>query len=1152
MILLPTLGFIQIGALVLALWWSIVSFAIGKVLQRRPKPRTSEPQEPYGFAPVTTQRVVPCEWCFGTVPVQGNVIAPSTDVANERPDVSNDEFSYHYLILQAENPEAAAQLLADYNSGLSEAQIQEIMYLTASRERLNCKLAFGDGPFLGRRSGYTMLNAKPAADWTGTTITENRGTDLQTALAAEERNEFTRNDRLLLNTPVVITAPDRDYDDLAVVVGSMNGCVQFAANGSPQVHRFRLKMEVRVVGEEAWNQVMWWYLSAKTTNPVRWRLKVSDKHVYGTPYVVTPGEQHEIRLTCTQNNTGNMAQGELSVMALQQLYGAGHRHPGLAHVLISALAMADLSGNLEYTDIVDAKICELLTLGTFAFSEDPAVVAVNLWTRPCITGDGDSVAYAVDYYRGYDPANIVLADFQAASAWFDDLVPDGNGGTEARYRFDGRFSDMGEAWEQASERVGAMCWMSSWFDGLRVRAWVDKPATPAHIFCDANMLKGTYEEQVVDNSTVPGAIEGTFWVAENGWAAQTVRVVDVNSTSQEIGQADPFGCTHITQFIRWCKRAFDKARNLDLRNSWQTGPCGLDAKPGDVAYVQSDKNGLAIGGRIVEVLATDIVVIDQAVTLPVGGDYRLVIQTIDPSGKHVVSYTVDSLIDEWTVVLTTNLTYTPVKGDVLIYGAAASIHTYRIVGWQPDALGYVSFAGERYKGIYYTRDDDDPAQDVTIFVSGFPYQQKRLEPITRQQLMTAYPESIVWDGNNNDLVAHTSFRFEGDGASTVTWTIVVGSAYGWIRWRGTTYQISATGDPLLDVDSIALLDVDDVMLMDGLINWTTDAYIYWDPLDPTVLNTTNNRAADLDGQERFVLCYNQNGIAYPQPGTRVGKGAQLVGVEEGADVTGDHLEDITHISTTPCPKAAGKKWLNTEWCGDDCVAHWPMDDRLTSTAVLDYSPNGYDGAAQQNTSVLTTPGQITTALSFNGSSDYINLGTFGVGDNISICMWIKTSYTAGEVKLFCKMSSDIGLDFSLLSNGDLSLKCGSVAGSTTKTWTPPGGDIRDDAWHFIACARNNFRCTFCVDDSVSDYLEHDVQSVGSPVIDCLIGRNSEAASGYFNGAMDNVMVFLREIKDLQKDFEVLYNGGSGIGVSQLRVGQSQATMLCDGTRWILL
>jgi hypothetical protein len=84
---------------------------------------------------------------------------------------------------------------------------------------------------------------------------------------------------------------------------------------------------------------------------------------------------------------------------------------------------------------------------------------------------------------------------------------------------------------------------------------------------------------------------------------------------------------------------------------------------------------------------------------------------------------------------------------------------------------------------------------------------------------------------------------------------------------------------------------------------------------------------------------------------------------------------------------------NAAW-DNNYVAVYHMADNAGSGTVSDSTANGNNGTAQANTSSRAASGEIGTALSFNGSSDYINAGT-GVGFSITGALtfeaWINAS-----------------------------------------------------------------------------------------------------------------------------------------------------------------
>ncbi|MHC4722180.1 MAG: putative Ig domain-containing protein, partial [Planctomycetota bacterium] len=73
------------------------------------------------------------------------------------------------------------------------------------------------------------------------------------------------------------------------------------------------------------------------------------------------------------------------------------------------------------------------------------------------------------------------------------------------------------------------------------------------------------------------------------------------------------------------------------------------------------------------------------------------------------------------------------------------------------------------------------------------------------------------------------------------------------------------------------------------------------------------------------------------------------------------------------------------------VGHWTMDDNASNPTVVDSSGNGIHGTAQQNTEYMSTPGIIDGALDFDGTGDYVDLGTSTVirpSSQLSLACWL--------------------------------------------------------------------------------------------------------------------------------------------------------------------
>ena len=203
-----------------------------------------------------------------------------------------------------------------------------------------------------------------------------------------------------------------------------------------------------------------------------------------------------------------------------------------------------------------------------------------------------------------------------------------------------------------------------------------------------------------------------------------------------------------------------------------------------------------------------------------------------------------------------------------------------------------------------------------------------------------------------------------------------------------------------------------------------------------------------------------------------------------------------------------------------CVGHWKLNDNLATTNVLDWSSNDNDGTAQANTNTLDTTGNTgtaATALTFNGSSDYVTAASMALTatDNISMSGWFKPTNAATGV-------TQIGV-----YNGDCSTKgyyirwrdnnwYFSMAGVNVGTGVT--GNV--GAWQHVAVVRSN-------GDNYL-YLDGVSNSVGTRNPRAPTGGGtrigaSEFPNGYFDGDISDVRIYNRALTS--NEVKLLYEAG---------------------------
>ncbi len=220
-------------------------------------------------------------------------------------------------------------------------------------------------------------------------------------------------------------------------------------------------------------------------------------------------------------------------------------------------------------------------------------------------------------------------------------------------------------------------------------------------------------------------------------------------------------------------------------------------------------------------------------------------------------------------------------------------------------------------------------------------------------------------------------------------------------------------------------------------------------------------------------------------------------------------ENLTGITITP---AIGTESLGS--VSGDCISQWKMNDDAASTVVVD-AKAANNGTAQQNTEDLTVAGKINTALSFNGTTDRINLLADGSGLSLTtaatFAFWVKLN-VQGNDRLFGYTSTwaQNGQWIFFTTPTTLYFACrnGGVVSYSTKNI-----DLTK-TWHFIIGVWSGGAATL--------YVDGVAQTAGSVVNGNL--NNSElirlgtaAAADNLDGQVDNTMIFNKALSQSEID-----------------------------------
>lgn len=869
---------LAIGPLVIP-WYvslAIMGFSMALSILLTKKPKANKPNEPNSWQFQTSQKAGAIKTeCYGELPIYGNIITCYSGVTNTIHSVPDDPENVGELI---------PWILMKFGEWVSVGfdpivfTNEDWYFIVKSQQTYYVRIAYGLGPIEGIVDGTERINDRPIANFTEVVVAHRRGLSNQTATGMGDRLEVIRGDDVLPGTPVTFTTKSRDFLNLAIIVVCNTGLIAYDDDdGDEELNRVGCKIEIRPV-DGAWETLVDKEIFAKVAEPLREIYYADGSYEGGNPVSISQGTQYEIRVTSNQRTEDTFHRGTLTVESYQQIYGDDHTFPGLALTQLSAIASKHVSDYLEFRAIARHKIVPIwddeAETWSYAWSRNNAWVWLSRWLAPKISGSGESAdPYTLERYEGVDPSHINLDEVAELADWCDVQRPDGSGdsgSTEAQFEFDGEFDSPEERYQSAA-KVLASCRANQWFDGNKVRIWIDRQTDPTFIACLANVRMDSYEEYSVDESKLPSVIEVDMLIRDNNYERQPVRCPHVTATHYHLERMDGFGVTRTSQIRRFCDFVFRKNSALRLVAKWSSGSDLLFVNPGHVGYVANDCNDLTISGRIVSV-GVSSVVLDVTPEFEIGPSYKLVIMTFDVDGVHTFSYDVTGVEDNEVSVA--GFDVTPNIGDVYIYAPANNLMKMRVVGKEESHDGTVSFVAEEYHDEYYDGDSDEPIADTDIHIGDVVSAGGSGRRMTQAEIEDNLPKQSV----PGSIVRSRDITFQGDGVDTISWIDESGLEYGRIYYDGKIW-------PIVPAD-------------------TTDEYIYFDPnaSDPTHLQTTNS-LSDLDGEpERFLGCVNKNGVAYPQNWIRVGADGTYVHIDDtiaGGMYTKSYQETFENKANLP-------------------------------------------------------------------------------------------------------------------------------------------------------------------------------------------------------------------------------------------------------------
>lgn len=611
-------------------------------------------------------------------------------------------------------------------------------------ETLYLILGLSAGPVEGIVPGSIRINEQPVGNFDNVVIYERRGTLNQTAIYDQVKPEYRPQRKVTYEGGAETwTTPDKDYDDLEITLEYRLAYLN--DQGGYSSSSMGVKIEISENGQGAWSTLVNTTISNSSSTPQKKTYTASETYDGGSAVTINNGTRHDIKVTKTSSDKGSRYLDDLKISAVREVIDIAFTRPGLSQLGIKALATDQISGNLNVSCIQQERVinCYNGTAWEIKYSTSPAWVIWDLMTQPVISGDGEGTPYAIERYDGMDPSRLTpyLNEFYLAAEWCDQMVPDGEGGTEKRIEFNGQFDAGTNTWD-AVQDVCRMARCEVVPVGRNYTIIVDKTWTDdvVQLFSAGNIKPGTFRRDYLPLGDRAAVIENWFLDEDQDYSRDepVVLYVPAINTSKKIS-LKKIGITKRSQ--AWRDSYYELAKN-ELIKSIVTFDADIEAivcLKGDVVYIASPWKK---DGRVVSCPANNKVVLDKEPS-PSGAD-KILIRTFDTVTKKdkVEVHTVSS-VDGAEVTITDTWSYKPKNMDVYAFGPADKVtEKFRIIGiTEKEELVHTIIAGE-YHDDLYIGDEDEPVLPMGGYVAP-QVAPDRTNMITLADLRAEYPKEVM-------------------------------------------------------------------------------------------------------------------------------------------------------------------------------------------------------------------------------------------------------------------------------------------------------------------------------------------------------------------------------------------------------------------------
>lgn len=272
-----------------------------------------------------------------------------------------------------------------------------------------------------------------------------------------------------------------------------------------------------------------------------------------------------------------------------------------------------------------------------------------------------------------DSTKIDLQSFADWADWCNELVEDGQGGSEKRCTWDGLFEAGASAWD-AILTVCTSARATLYTVGETIKVKHERDRTPTQMFGMGNIQESSWTQSFTSRLERPTRVDVQFLNAASNYQVDVVGADDPDATTASLPQrtlnVDLRGVTRESQALREARFRL----NLDKLGqvvSWGADIDAVACEPGDLVEVSHDTCNWGESGRVLSAgTGADTVTLDRDLTLEAGVSYSILLRhsSDDSRDTRTITSSAGTYTSGSTITVDSDWSTTVAKHDLYAVG----------------------------------------------------------------------------------------------------------------------------------------------------------------------------------------------------------------------------------------------------------------------------------------------------------------------------------------------------------------------------------------------------------------------------------------------------------------------------------------------------